>query len=635
MNKKRWIWLPVFVLIVFINCSLFSGLATNIQVPILFSDNMLLQRNQIVPVWGTADAGGQIKIEFNNQIKTTVVQKDGKWRVDLDEMPAGGPYELKIIGKDSIIIKNVMIGEVWLCSGEFNMEMPLNGWEEEVNYENEVAEANYPNIRLFHVNRSMSNVPVDTINSSGWDECKPNTIAGFSSTAYFFGRQLFEKLNVPVGLIHSSWDGTVAEAWTSAKALESFPEFVDKINSIKWSTTHPDSALKEYENSLKKYRNLLIQKDLGYQNGQNVWTNSNLDVSDWDTMNLPTLWEKAGHEKLDGTVWFRKEVNIPASMAGKEITLQLGPINDRDITWFNGVEVGRMRGVSVPRNYKVPASLVKSGKNVIVVRVFDMGAKGGIWGKPEQLQIIDNFNNKISLAGLWAYQIGLDLKIMPARPISPHDKERPMVIFNAMISPLIPYAIRGVLWYQGESNAVRAYQYRSLFPALIKDWRAHWNQGDFPFLFVQIANFHKVQTKPEEDTWAELREAQLLTLSTPNTGMAVSIDIGEADDRYPKNKQEVGRRLALNALNLVYGQDVVCSGPIYKSMQIEGDKIRLSFDHIDGGLTTKEGGKLIGFVIAGSDKKFYWADAEIDGENGCLSQRQYPKPGFCKIRLGE
>ena len=626
MKKGKRIWLPIFVLLIFTNCTYYNELATNIQVPILFSDNMVLQRNQILPVWGTADVGGKVKVEINNQSKTTVVRKDGKWRVTLDKMSAGGPYELKISGKDSILIKNVMIGEVWVCSGQSNMQMPLADWGKIVNYEKEIASANYPNIRLFYVNRTMSNVPVDTISSSGWDECNPNTIAGFSATAYFFGRHLFENLKVPVGLIHTSWGGSVAEAWASENALETFPEFVDEVNSIKMDTTHPDTALKEYKINLKKYQELLVEKDAGYRNNQNVWKNPNLDVSDWDKMNLPTFWEKAGHEKLDGAVWFRKEVNIPASMVGKELTLQLGPINDRDITWFNGVEVGRTSGASKPRIYKIPVSLVKSGKNVIVVRVFDIGANGGIWGKPEQVQIKDNFNNNISLAGFWSYNIGLDLKTMPPQPVSPQDINRPTVLHNAMISPLIPFGIRGAIWYQGESNANRAFQYRTLFPAVIKDWRALWNQGDFPFLFVQLANFQKVETKPKEDTWAELREAQLLTLSLPNTGMAVCIDIGDAEDIHPKNKQEVGRRLALNALNLVYGQDVVYSGPMYKSMQVEGDKIRLSFDLFDGGLTTKEGDKLTGFSIAGSDKKFHWADAEIDGKTILVSCKDVPVP---------
>ncbi len=437
---------------------------------------------------------------------------------------------------------------------------------------------------------------------------------------------MYKDLKIPIGLIHTSWGGTIAEAWTSAEALKTMPDFVEPVKSIEAQASEPGDQMSAYKASLKKWNDSILNGDSGYSNGIAVWNNPNLNTSDWKTMKLPTLWEKAGYPKLDGIVWFRKKINIPSSMTGKDLMLHLGPINDQDITWFNGTQVGSLGGASQSRDYKIPASLVKAGENTLVVRVFDIGGNGGIYGKASQMSIEASNGKRISLAGSWLFKIGNDMKEIPSRPQSPESPNRPTVLYNAMLHPLIPYAIRGAIWYQGESNAGRAYQYRTLFPTMIKDWRAHWGEGDFPFLFVQLANWQKLQTKPVDDAWAELREAQLKTLALPNTGMAVAIDIGNPEDIHPKNKQEVGRRLALNAFKLVYGQDVVNSGPIYKSMAIEGNKIRLSFTHVDGGLVAHGGDKLKGFAIAGEDKKFVWADAKIDEKTILVWSNKIPHP---------
>jgi len=616
MKKHSLIKSSFLIIISFLfnitSCTFTKKPATNIHLPLLFSDNMVIQMDKKFPVWGTADPGGKVVVEIAGQQKITEVDKDGKWRIDLEPISVGGPYELTIMGQDTTVYKNVMAGEVWICSGQSNMQMPLNhGWGKVNNFEKEVAAANYPNIRLLHVKRNTSTVPVDTISSVGWQECSPATISEFSATAYFFGRHVHNNIKIPVGLIHTSWGGTIAEAWTSAKALKTLPDFVDEVQSIEKDTTNIEEAILAYNTKMKIRQQKIVGNDAGYRDGNYIWNAPELDLSGWRKMILPTLWEKAGYKNLDGVVWFRKKIFIPGSMSGKDLTLHLGPINDDDITWFNGIKVGATNGVSELRKYKVPGSIVKSGTNVIAVRVFDMGNNGGLYGKPEQLKLEDNSGRKLSIAGSWKYKIGLEVGPIPK---SPNDPNRPTVLYNAMIHPLLPYSIRGAIWYQGESNAGRAFQYRALFPTMIKDWRSHWQQGNFPFFFVQLANFMQHESEPQEDAWAELREAQSMALNLPNTGMAVTIDIGDAKDIHPKNKQDVGIRLALNALAKVYGKDIPYSGPIYDSMNIEGNKIRLKFSNTNAGLKIEGSKQLKGFAIAGEDKKFVWGKAKIEGD---------------------
>jgi sialate O-acetylesterase len=620
------LFIPILIVMLLGGCSSFNDPAADINLITLFSDNMVLQRDITLPIWGTAIAGGNVKVEIKDQVKSTTVQENGQWKVDLDKMPAGGPYELMVIGEDTTIFKNVMVGEVWICSGQSNMEMALSGWGKIDNYEEEIANADYPNIRLFQVKHTASALPLDTINCPGWDKCSPGIIPKFSAVAYFFGRKIHKELNIPVGLIHTSWGGTPAESWTSAEALKKMTDFRDEVEEIEATKGIPQQTMEEYQAELKSWYDKTKAGDAGFKNGQPIWNNPALKLSGWKTMKLPARWENAGYPYLDGIMWFRKEIYLPVKMAGTDLMLHLGPVNDIDITWFNGVKVGSMSDASMPRDYNIPKSIVKAGKNVIVVNVQDIGYSGGIWGKPHQLFLESSRGNKITLAGDWLCKIGFDTKILGIKPRSPEDPNRPTVLFNAMLHPLIPFAIRGAIWYQGESNAGRAYQYQTLFPTMIKDWRAQWDQGNFHFLFVQLANFKPLQTDPQDDDWAELREAQLMTLSLPNTGMASAIDIGEADDIHPKNKQEVGRRLALNALHLAYGKNIVHSGPIYKSMKIEGNKIRLSFDHIGQGLVAKSSKVLKGFAIAGDDKKFVWAHADIDGATIIVSKPGLEKP---------
>jgi sialate O-acetylesterase len=604
----------IVVLVIFSSCKESYPPAENIVLNPLFTDNMVLQQNQEIHIWGTANPDGEIVVKFDNIEKSVVADTSGKWSVDFSPKLAGGPYELLIRGKKTYKIKNVMIGEVWICSGQSNMEMPLAGWGEINNYKKEIENAKYPNIRLLMVEKKMANTTQEYFNSKGWKECSPETIPEFSAVAYFFGRHLYKELNIPIGLIESAWGGTVVEAWTSGKTLKRFPEFTDIISYIEADKRTDKEKLLAAKKKLNEWPDKIEQilKNSGTLN--HGFQNANYNTQNWKTMKLPTIWENAGLE-LDGVVWFSKSVNLPKAWSGKDLTLSLGKINDYDITWFNGKRIGRGTDVADSRVYKIPSSLVKEGLNKITVEVLDIGNVGGLYGPAKDMKLTMQ-NDIISLDGNWKYKVDpikIDVNKLPEKPTSNSGANRPTVLYNGMINPLLSYGIKGAIWYQGESNAERAYQYRTLFKSLIKDWRHAWNIGDFPFLFVQLANFKKYKSTPSEDSWAELREAQTMALELPNTGMAVTIDIGDAKDIHPKNKQEVGRRLALNALAKVYNQNISYSGPLFKSMKVEGNKIRLQFANTDKGLKIKGGKNLKGFAIAGDDKKFVWASAKIEG----------------------
>ncbi len=605
-----------FMIAVLSACQTSTEPAKNIVLNPLFSNNMVLQQKQNIPIWGKAEPGGEVIVKLNQQQGKTIVDDDGNWKVSLSPVLAGGPYKLEINGEKTHTVTNVMVGEVWVCSGQSNMEMAVSaGWGKVINDKEEVASANYPNIRLFQVEKIMANTPQNKLKSNGWTVCSPKTISNFSAVAYFYGRYLQQELNVPVGLIQTAWGGTVVEAWMSGKRLKEFSEFKDIVayigndkNTEEEKLLLAKKKLNEWPDKIEKTLKSEGTFDHGYQNADH-------NIKDWKLMKLPTVWEDQGLN-IDGVVWFSKEINIPSNWKGKDLILSLGGINDYDITWFNGEKVGRGVDVAIQRVYNIPASKVNIGKNRITVQVLDIGNVGGLYGPGKNMKISTD-DNSITLAGNWKYKIDpikIDVSKLPEKPDQNSGANRPSVLYNAMIHPLLPYAIKGAIWYQGESNAERAYQYRDLFSTMIKDWRNEWGQGDFPFYFVQLANFKKIDSQPMEDSWAELREAQNMALRLPNTGVAVTIDIGNAIDIHPKNKQDVGKRLALNALAKTYHKDITYSGPMYRSMKVEGNKIIIDFNHIDAGLKAKGDKELQGFAIAGKDRKFIWAKAKIEGD---------------------
>ncbi|MEM8964960.1 MAG: sialate O-acetylesterase [Bacteroidota bacterium] len=592
---------PILLLvsIALIRCQ--SPTATQVEPHQLFTSNAVLQRGIEIPIWGTADPGGTLEIEFNKQTIQVEVDEKGQWKVNLPPMEAGGPYQMIMRGEEETVLENIMIGDVWLASGQSNMEWPLSAQVD--NYEEEITNANYPDIRLFTVYRNTSTELLNQLDSGSWQACSPETVANFSAVAYFFGREIHQDQEVPIGLLHSSWGGTTAEAWVSepsVRKIDSFATFLDSIQAD------------ESDNLSFSEKQALQQEVIEQANTHLSQLTIPMSTEDWSTMTLPTLWEQADPplEDFNGFVWFQKTVTLPQSYENQPLTLHLGAIDDADITWVNGQKVGETQGYNVPREYEVPPQLVKSGENTITTRVLDTGGGGGFSGPADEMYLSRNGQRlSVSIDGEWKYDQSQEGDFPD---VAPYPQE-PTILYNAMINPLLLYPIKGVIWYQGESNASRAQQYQTLFPLLIDDWRSQWGIGDFPFLFVQLANFNTPGSHPED--WPRLREAQLMTLSLPNTGMAVTIDIGDSTDIHPRNKQDVGYRLAQAAQKVAYGEENVHSGPIYESMRMAGDSIILTFEHVGEGLFKMPDEKLRGFEIAGEDRQFYPTQANIISDN--------------------
>lgn len=584
-----------------------SALLAQVRMPRIFSNHMVMQQKQPLPVWGWAAPRERITVSWDGEITKIRADKTGKWRLELPPQEADGiGHTLAVAGKNnSLTFDDILIGEVWICSGQSNMEWSLSNTN---NAANEIKAANFPQIRLFNVDHNLQIAPVsDLPQADAWEICSPRTVAEFSSVGYFFGRHLNGQLNVPIGLISTNWGGTIVETWTSREAItavDGFEKSCDKLTA--------DYAAKLAAERKALYESLLAEigeTEGGLVDGNPLWAMDDIDASLWKPMELPNLWESQGLGGLDGVVWFRKTVTIPGSLVGRPAILHLGMIDDSDKTWVNGQLVGETKNkYNALRVYELPKGTLKGGENTIAFRVEDYGGGGGLWGDAKELYLQVG-STRIDLAGSWTYRVSPQGMKLSQAALGPNDA--PTLLFNGMINPLIPYAIQGAIWYQGESNAGQAYAYRTLFPTMIKDWRQRWGR-DFPFLWVQLANFKAAKPQPGESDWAELREAQSMTLSLPNTGQAVIIDIGEADDIHPRNKQDVGYRLGVAAEKVAYGRNLTYSGPTYKEMRKEGNRIILTFDHIGKGLGVKDKyGYVKGFAIAGADKKWAWAKAEL------------------------
>ncbi len=604
------------IVVLFLAMLSFVAQAT-IRLPKILSDNMIIQRNKPITFWGWADANEKVTVQFKQQTKSVKADKSGKWMVTLAAEAAGGPFQIVFKGKNTITLSDVLIGEVWVCSGQSNMEWPLASAN---NAENEIKNANYPQIRQFLVQKSVSLKPEEDVKGGSWKICTPENAGEFTAVGYFFARELYSQLNIPVGLVNTSWGGTHSETWTSREAFEQSTEFKSMINSM------PKIDL---EALAKKRNNVLIDKLKAMNitlpsSGSEQWKSASYNDSQWNTMTVPGVWEQQKLEDLDGVLWFRKSVTIAAVDAGKEATLELAMIDDMDETYVNGQPVGTTKKYNDKRKYTLAASVLKEGVNVIAVRITDTGGGGGIYGDAKELKLTTASGAVISLAGDWRYTI----ESVSEGTTSVGPNSYPTLLYNAMLYPITNFAIEGVIWYQGESNAGRAYQYRAAFPLMIQDWRKQWKQGDFPFYFVQLASFNSANgTSEHGSTWGELREAQTMTLSLPNTGMAVTTDIGDPTDIHPRNKQDVGKRLAAIALNKVHGKNNVYSGPMYQSMKVEGNKIRISFTQTGSGLMVKDKyGYLKGFEIAGADQKFHYAKAWIEGNEVVVASDEVTAP---------
>jgi sialate O-acetylesterase len=601
-----------------------AGLA-GVTLPSIFSDHAVLQKSNNVPVWGKAEPGESVRVSLDKASASAVAGTNGKWRATLDLSKAGpGPFELIVEGKNKVVFSDVLVGEVWLASGQSNMEWPA---VKSLNGPAEVAAAADTELRLFQVTKKTATAPAEDVQGT-WRVCSPEAVRAFSAVAYFFGRELRARLQTPVGLIHSSWGGTPVEAWTPLAEFQG-PEHKELREQRAVSLAPQDSkTLEEYQRSLAEWERKIDDVLAATVEPPKEWSDPAMPAADWKTLPVPGGTDRTLPFPNDGAYWLRRVIDLPESIAGGNATLKVGAIDDFDSAWINGKPVGHtgrdtQNFSKAPRNYPLPAGTLHPGPNVILIRVIDRYAGTRVEGP---MSIAAQSGREIPLDGEWQGRVDLDLGRSPeSRKRPPHVAAG--ALYDGMIAPLVPYAIRGAIWYQGENNVGRAASYRRLFPNMIATWRKAWDRGDFPFYYVQLANFLPRNPRPGDSAWAELREAQLLTLAFPNTGMASAIDIGEADNIHPINKQEVGRRLALIALAKDYGADAEYSGPLYRDMEIEGGRVRLRFDHATGGLVnTKAPGPIEGFAIAGKDLKFVWAGAEIDGDAVLVSSAEVPNP---------
>ena len=583
---------------------------TRIRPHRLIRDGMVLQRNTRVKIWGWAPAEEVIIVRFQGDTFRTNANRDGEWMVSFNTGDAGGLYEMVIEngdGTERIVVRNILLGDVWVCSGQSNMAVSMNMVRNL--YEEEIARADYDAIRHFLVMpRCDFATPQKDLDTGTWISADSQHVVNFSAVGFFFAKKLYEEYHVPIGLINASMGGAPAEAFISEESLSAFPKYLDWAKKLS-DKSFMEAIIKDDQEHAKKWYQYVNQHDTGIPENSLPCYDTEYDASDWPTINVPSRWVDEGLGDFNGVVWYRKEFDIPASILGKPAKLFLGHVVDEDTTYINGKQVGSIASQYAPRIYDIPDGVLKEGKNIIVVRVISPNSKGGFYaGKPYCLKIGDQV---IDLSGKWQYMIGVKHEKM--RKLF-WDLTQPLGLYNGMIAPLINYAIKGVIWYQGETNSERPADYEELFKTLIRDWRVKWGQGDFPFLYVQLPNYDS-RYGNGAGNWPIIREAQRKTLELPATGMAVTLDVGEWNDIHPRNKKDVGIRLALFAQKIAYGDNsVVASGPLYKSAERAGNRIKLFFDYTGSGLMAKDGDRLEYFEIAGEDKKFIRANAAIEGD---------------------
>ena len=603
-----------------------------LRLPAFFSEHMVFQRGAPIPVFGWASPGEIVQVSFRGRTREAQAGRNGQWRVAFPAARAGLAGELRVKGATrELVFADIMLGDVWFCSGQSNMEWTV---QQSANAAKEIGQADYWTIRHLKVGKASRSDLADDIVAEGWKVCTPEHVREFTAVGYYCAREIHRKTGVPIGLINSTWGGSPVEPWMPPGSIDS----MRKLSAVceawrKWKK--PGAAFRrQFEKAGQAWFAANILKDPGNRGEGKGWARPDFDDSAWKKMVVPGSWESRGLN-YDGCLWFRRQITIPQAWKNRPLCLELGPVDDYDTTYFNGVKVGGLgcetpNSCAIPREYTVPAELVKPGPATLAVRVFDIYNLGGFTGLESQMRLFcpSRGGSAIPLSGPWHYEIewAVDRDVHPytARPAG--WPPQPGSVYHGMVHPFTSLPVKGILWYQGESNTRRAEEYGMLFPALIRAWRKAWKNDRLPFYFVQLANCLSTVAEPSGSEWAELREAQNQALKLPHTGVALAIDIGDANDIHPTNKQEVGRRLALLAINRVYRRKRVDTGPFYTRHEIKDEGIRIFFDGVEKGLRPR-GKKLTGFAVAGRDRKFVWAEAWIVSKDGVLVRSaQVPKP---------
>lgn len=616
----------VLFFIVFVVSSTVFQLNAQVRLPAIVGDGMILQRTEKVKIWGWASPKEKVTVEFIGNSYSTITGNDEKWQIVLDPMVAGGPYNMEVQASNKITIHNILIGDVWVCSGQSNMTHQFNRHQER--YAKEIAEANIHDIRQFYVpTKAVLTGPLEDYPGLKWEEATPESVLNFTVVGYFFAKKLYNKYDVPMGIIMTCVGGTPIEAWTSEEGFKEFPDmlktvvqnqdtaYINGINRKAQEDRMTDGPKKETDKGLT---------------GEVKWYNPEYKPLTWKRINIPGYWEDQGIRNLDGVVWYHREIDVPQSMTCLKAMVKLGRIVDADELFINGEKVGSTGYQYPQREYAIPAGVLKPGKNLFVIRITNQNGKGGF--VPDKPYFLLAASDTVDLKGDWYYKVG---------DVYRHDKiykqgifaqNEPTALYNGMIAPFTNYSVRGFLWYQGESNADNPQAYKKLLPNMINNWRNQWHLGDLPFLIAQLPNYMDVDYLPAESNWALMREVQMQTaLNDPNTGIGVNIDLGEWNDIHPGNKKPVGERLALEALKIAYGEkEIVSSGPIYKSSRIDGKQIIISFDHVGSGLISGNGEALAHFAIAADDLKFVWANAVIKNNDVVVWSDEIPNPKYVR-----
>lgn len=618
---RRWLVAAAVALMSFAAMQVDAQDTAPLRLPRIFGDGMVVQRGAPVTVWGWAAPGASVRVSIAARAASATAGTDGRWKATLPAMRAGGPYELAVAsGGRRIVLHDVLVGDVWVASGQSNMEFHVSDVD---HAPAEIAAANDTRLRHFTIPESWSEQPQDDVAGGAWESANPQTVGHFSAVAYFFARELRREVGVPIGIVHTSWGGSNVETWMSRAAHG----FTDSA----WA-----AVLRRERERDEQQRQALLARlgplptvDSGLVAGRAAWAAADLDETGWKPIAVPGLWEGQGYDGLDGVAWYRTAFNLTDDEARRGITIGLGMIDDNDITWINGVQVGRTEGYNRPRSYVIPPSALRAGRNVLAVRVEDGTGGGGIYGAKETV-FIESGGARRAFEGPWMFRVGAVQ--MGGQQDGQRINKIPTVLYNRMIHPILQLPIRGVIWYQGESNAnndAQAATYRTQFAGLITSWRREWTgtPGGFPFIWAQLPNYGAVDgVPPARAGWATLRESQQAALTLPATGQAVTIDVGGADELHPRNKQDVGKRMARVARAIVYGQPVEWKGPTYRRFSVDGNRATVAFDHAPGGLVNRGGGEVKGFAIAGADRRWVWANARVEGDHVVVWSDAVPNP---------
>ena len=597
----------------------FTCIFSQIRLPKLISNGAIFQRDTDIPIHGWASANELIELNFRSNTYKTEADSSGEWSILLPPESAGGPYEMIFRGKNTISLKNILFGDIWVCSGQSNMELTMDRLKD--NYPEVIAKSENPNIRQFLVpDKYDFNHEHNDFDDGNWESANPESLLRFSAVAYFFANELYEKYRIPIGIINAAVGGSPVEAWMSESSLMQFPEPYNEMQSFK-----ENSLIARIEEADKKrsddWYKEMNSKDAGI-NDEPKWYGSEVNVGDWEVTQIPGYWNDRKDENINGSAWFRKEIEIPNSMSDIPVKLWMGRIVDRDYVYVNGVLIGTTSYQYPPRKYVLTPGVLKEGKNTITVRVISNSGKGGfVYDKP---YFLAGGGDTLSLSGNWKFRQGARMEPLQSQTFI---RNKPGGLYNSMIAPIMNFKIKGVIWYQGESNTSNSSEYGKRFETMITSWRQSWNQGDFPFIFVQLANYLEEKTEPAESQWAEIRQAQLETIKVPNTGMAVSIDLGEWNDIHPMNKYDVGKRLALQAERLAYNEHLISAeNAIPVRSVFKKRKVVIYFKDTGNGLPPRGKGNLQYFSLSCDTIKYVWADAKIRREKVIVRKKGVLNP---------